>query len=328
MDIEKQVVENWIVLTLTNLNPSASSTCTLFKQVGGQYSTTSDGQYVPNIDSADFGNTFKITYAEGIVQTTVTTPVLATISDLVDYVNTLFGNDVAFSTQTSGTTWNLYSFSSQYGLVKIQTFSSGIINSIDINANVIQGSSVDVTVESSDLTYNEIVSELQYQPYLLKWVSVYANTLNQANQTWSIDNREASGKLYDDYRHPALNPMFRQFVNPEIKLDFSPSSTNILQYTVAAGESVRVIFGYTHKELLTLPEKAIVVPKLEIIELPDVIESHKSHPVPMLDLIKKHTYNPNGNFLKKIIRPYVKPDRIITKEEVYSAFLGSDYKEL
>lgn len=331
MDQENVLVNNWIVLTLTNVNTSASSTATLFKNPNSAplASAVSSGQGVFGIVSADFGSTFTITYRENGISNIVVTPIIATIEGLVRYINNLFdasvNNCCTFLEPTPGN-FQVYSFSSVFTLMKIQGAVSGASNSVDLGLSVINGSFVDVQLDGVDLTYNELCSELMYQPYKLEWANIYANNLEQANRPFNLNDREANGRLYEKQLNPALNPMSVQYVNENIPLDFLTSSTNELQYTLGPAQSVRVIFGYTNKDLIALPEKEIFVPKTAIPELPKILVEYQSSLVPMLEIIKKQLYRPDGNFIKQIIKPFLK-ERAISKQEVYSAFNGYDFKE-
>lgn len=331
MDQENVLVNNWIVLTLTNVNPSASSTATLFKNPNSAplSSAVSSGQGVLGLVTADFGNPFKISYRLNDISYVDITPSIANIDDLVSYINALFqatANPCCSYLEPSAGVYNVYSFSSVYTLMKIEANVSGPVNAVNLGLSVINGSFVDVQLDGVDLTYNELCSELMYQPYKLEWANIYANNVEQANRPFNLNDREANGRLYEKQLNPALSPMNVQYVNENIPLEFLTSSTNELQYTLGPAQSVRVIFGYTNKDLIALPEKEIFVPKTEIPELPKILVQYQSSLVPMLEIIKKQIYRPDGNFIKKIIKPFLK-ERAITKQEVYSAFNGYDFKE-
>lgn len=332
MDMEYSLVNNWIVVTLNNINQTTATTVTLFKSPANSASASavSPGQYVTGVTSLDFPSTFKVFYSKnGAATQNQTSGVLTTPQELVDFINLIFESvdpPACYYTEPLANKYDFYSFSSIYELVDIEGNVSGSNPATDMGLNVIQGSFANVDVESSDLTYDELVSELQYQPYKLLSANVYANSIDQVNQTFLVNNREATGHVNLDLKTPGLSPMFRQFVQQNIMLNFSPSSTNLLKYTLGPAETVRLIFPYHHQELLTIPDKTIFVPKTEIPELEQIIVKERTHDVPMLELVKAHNKEPNGHFLKKVIEPFI-PKRRVQKEEVYSAFNGYDYKE-
>ena len=329
MDIENGIVNNWIVLTLNNINATTPTTVTLFKSPANSAnaSAVSSGQMVQGITIVDFPGSFKVWYTKDGNATSSTSGILNTIDELIDYINVLFESvnpPASYYTEPLANKYDIYSFSSIYTLDQIDGLGPHVAT--DLGLNVINGSFANVDVESSDLTYDELVSELQYQPYKLLTANVYANSIDQVNQSFLVNKREATGHVNLDLKVPGISPMFKQYVQQNIPLEFSPSSTNLLKYTLGANETVRLIFPYHHIELVTLPEKSVFVPKMEIPELAIIIDMVRKEPVPILELVNNHNILPNGNFLKSIIHPFL-PHRRTPNDEVYSAFNGHDYKE-
>lgn len=318
---------NWIVLNLTNINQSEASTCNLFKLPDNNSSAVSNGQVVAGLTTADLGTAFAIEYTKDGNQSTAVTGALSTAQELVDYINVLFEGNVSYYTELIPTELVFYSFSSVYTLDSIFGFVNGKQVSTPLALNIINGSFVNVEVEGLDLTYNELTTELTFQPYKIEMANVYANNITQANRPFKVNNVEITGHVNSRQVRPGLSPMTKQFVNENIPLKFSPNPTSALSYTLGPGESIRLILAYINKDLVALPIKQIFVPVQELSELPLIIKDARTSIIPMFELVKKHLNQPNAFLIKKIIKPFLK-ERAITKGEVFSAFGGNDYKEI
>lgn len=314
------------MLTLTNVNPNASSIVQFFKMPdNAQNSATVGGQAVFGIPQSEFPKTFNVALQSSTG--TIVLPVTASsISDLVDQGQSFLdgnGGGQTFYLEPTAGSYNVYFYSPTYDLISI----TGTIAypAVNLNQTVIAGSTVNVQVSSTSLTYNELVSELNSQPYLLDYVNVYASNIDQVNQNFVVNNVEMSGHLVSEQQSNALSPIAKQFVQLNIPLKYEPKPTSSLNYTVGSGETLKVIFGYSHKNLLKLPKDTVFVPKKELPDL-DKVFAKLENTNPMLSMVENSILS-HGGKIKRILQNYVEPSNVDVRH-VFSAFDDSDYKEL
>jgi hypothetical protein len=122
--------------------------------------------------------------------------------------------------------------------------------------DVIGGSGISVTETSGNLTYPEIVQGLRNNatPYFFEDLSIYANSIEQANQQLRKEQRGISGWSYSVNDFPTITPTQNQFVILNEPLNFLPKTINYMDYVVKAGESVQLIITYTKGNLNAIAE--------------------------------------------------------------------------
>ena len=75
----------------------------------------------------------------------------------------------------------------------------------------IKGTSVSVDLGSS-LTYNQLMNELQFQPYIFDDMSIFADTSSQVSQIVTKTNKTSGGEVYEEIEFPKISPTQYQFV--------------------------------------------------------------------------------------------------------------------
>ena len=111
------------------------------------------------------------------------------------------------------------------------------------STEVIAGSTIAVTTEGG-ITYSELVSELQSQPYIISSVSIFTNSQIQAVQRFRKTEKQQNGITLIDFDRPRLDPMQNQFAIEGIETKFTPSSLNSLNYNIKGSESVLLWLYY------------------------------------------------------------------------------------
>jgi hypothetical protein len=187
---------------------------------------------------------------------------------------------------------------------------------------VIAGSTVTVQTEGG-ITYNELVSELQTQPYIINPVNIYTNTQAQSLQRFRKTQKEATGYTLIEFERPKLDPMQNQFAIEGIETKFTPSHLNALNYNIKGGETVRIWMYYNRIDMS--------VPK-------DIPPINKVLPKKVEKMIIKESINPFFDLMgitnvKKInikedIKKTINLRNDVTDEEVYNSFDGLDYKNI
>lgn len=344
---ENTNVKNWIALTLTNVNPTSSKTIDLFR-----LNVNYDGATKYTALNVFYKNgAWTVTTSTGNTNLTSTSP-----SDLLTQLNALFqenGEGVFYGENAGGGFYNIYAYSDDYTFVSITNPSPTVYNFTSTSSNVVGGSQISVVSESS-ISMNDITQELLYQPYLLLGVNVYADTIAQANKELQLRDYEMNGTLRKKFKNPAISPMQQQFVLENIELNYIPDATNQLQYTLDAGESVRMIFKYFGGSLMQIKEiqkdgakyKGMIESgDLMSTSLYDSYDERNNETVmqavtpkrtymkytvtsnPMMLLVVKH--NPEIQpELSELLTVHIDQDRDVTVEEVENAFLDTDFKEV
>lgn len=324
MDISNDI-KDWIMLTLTNVNPLASSTVSLFKQPLANQSAIISGEAVFSFPKTEFGApvTVNMQSSTGTLSTVINVlDIDAFILALQSFVTSNGGGTVFYIEPTTGI-YNIFFYSSVLTLIDIT--GSIVYNAIGLNQNIITGSTVNVEVGATSLTYNELVSELNSQPYKLDFVNVYANDINQVNTSFVVNNVEMTGHLVSEEQGISLSPISKQFVQLNIPIDYTPRPTSSLEYTVGAGENLKLIFSYSHAKLIRLPKDVILVPKKELPNIEGVFRQLAGRN-PLTALIEDSNLS-HGGRIKKVLQKYVEPSKVDVRQ-VWSAFDDSDFKEL
>jgi hypothetical protein len=190
-------------------------------------------------------------------------------------------------------------------------------------SETISGSTVIVETEGG-ITYDELLSELQNQPYIINPVNIYTNSQEQSLQRFRKTQKEKNGYTLIDFERPKLDPMQNQFAIEGIQTKFTPSPLNALNYNVKGSETVRMWLYYKMID--------ISIPK----EIPPI---NKTLPIKKVEkMIIKQSINPFFDLvgisnvkrinIKEDIKKDVNLRDDITDEEVYNSFDGLDYKNL
>jgi hypothetical protein len=187
---------------------------------------------------------------------------------------------------------------------------------------VISGSTVSVTTEGG-ITYNELLSELQNQPYMINPVNIYTNTQAQSLQRFRKTQKEANGLSLIEFERPKLDPMQNQFAIEGIETKFTPSPLNALNYNMKANQTVRIWLYYKMIDT-SVPKDIPPITKV----LPKKVEKMiiKQSINPFFDLVG--ITNVKRINIKEDIKKDVKLRDDITDEEVYNSFDGLDYKNI
>lgn len=187
----------------------------------------------------------------------------------------------------------------------------------------IAGSTVEVTTEGG-ITYNELLSELQNQPYIISSVNIYTNSQVQSLQRFRKTQKEANGYTLIEFERPKLDPMQNQFAIEGIETKFTPSNLNSLNYNMKGSESVRIWLYYNRIDMSVpkdIPPISKVLPTKKVEKM--IIKQSIN---PFFDLVG--ISNVKRINIKEDIKKDVKLRNDITDEEVYNSFDGLDYKNI
>lgn len=186
----------------------------------------------------------------------------------------------------------------------------------------ISGSTVSVKTEGG-ITYNELLSELKTQPYMINPVNIYTNTQAQSLQRFRKTQREATGYTLIEFERPKLDPMQNQFAIEGIETKFTPSALNALNYNMKGNQTVRIWLYY---QMIDISHPNEIPPITKV--LPKKVEKMiiKQSINPFFDLVG--ISNVKRINIKEDIKKDVKLRNDITDEEVYNSFDGLDYKNI
>ena len=187
---------------------------------------------------------------------------------------------------------------------------------------VIAGSTVTVQTEGG-ITYNELVSELQTQPYMINPVNIYTNTQAQSLQRFRKTQKGANGYTLIEFERPKLDPMQNQFAIEGIETKFTPSSLNALNYNINGDQTVRIWLYY---KMIDISHPSEIPPITKV--LPKKVEKMiiKESINPFFDLMG--ITNVKKINIKEDIKKTINLRNDVTDEEVYNSFDGLDYKNI
>jgi len=254
--------EDTVTLNLTNTDSENSATVNLFQLPIGE------GDLPPSDAGGSIGRlgtTVSITSAELLDATALTWNieiVTPTPSSTVVYTGALpspanVGADAlvtGLNTNTD-TTWAWKLDGGDYVFYMTDTSNNKYFQIKDKNGGAnppfkienvfgISGSTVSIP-NSEAIDYNAITSELNNGCYKLPCVNVYANDIAQANREFVSLKRKTNGFQKKKILNPAVSPMQQQFVTENVQIQFTPLAGSLLEYTLNAGESVRLIIQYS-----------------------------------------------------------------------------------
>lgn len=184
------------------------------------------------------------------------------------------------------------------------------------------GSTVTVETEGG-ITYNELLSELQNQPYIISTVNIYTNSQIQSLQRFRKTQREKNGYTLIEFERPKLDPMQNQFAIEGIETKFTPSHLNALNYNIKGGESVRIWLYYNMIDI-SKPKNIPQINKVSSKKVEKMIIKESINP--FFDLIG--ISNVKKINIKEDVEKIVNLRNDVTDEEVYNSFDGLDYKEI
>jgi hypothetical protein len=188
---------------------------------------------------------------------------------------------------------------------------------------VIAGSTIAVTTEGG-ITYSELVSELQNQPYIISSVNIYTNTQAQSLQRFRKTQKEANGYTLIEFERPKLDPMQNQFAIEGIETKFTPSSLNALNYNINGDQTVRIWLYYkmidiSHPSEIPPITKVLPTKKVEKMIIKESIN-------PFFDLMG--ITNVKKINIKEDVKKTINLRNDVTDEEVYNSFDGLDFKNI
>ena len=317
-----------ISLTLTNIL-NTDSEVNLFSFGNGGTSTDNTTIYYKNNFTFTSGGSYQVQYYyNSVFNNYFTSSLINNINDLILELNTsILGAYVLFSYETNGA----YPFYTLILKILDNLFVPSNFRNLSIGASysfsspyIVQKNSTVVITTGTSISYQELMSELQNQPYIIDSVNIYANTQAQSLQRFRKTQKEANGVSLIEFERPKLDPMQNQFAIEGIKTKFTPSPLNALNYNMKGGQTVRIWLYYKMID--------ISVPK-DIPPITKVLPTKKVE-----KMIIKQSINPFFDLMgitnvkriniKEDIKKDVKLRDDITDEEVYNSFDGLDYKNI
>jgi len=313
-----------ISLTLTNI-VNVDSEVDLFSLGSGSTATNNTDNYFKVNFTFSAGIVYRIISIQYGINQYYTTPVVATINDLINDFNSALGAYGVFSYEVNGSAPNytliIKGLDPTWYFDIFETFTP--VFTANFNTYVVQKNSTVVITTGTSITYGELLSELQNQPYIINTINVYANTKQQSMQRLKKIKRTMSGVSATDFNRPRIDPMQSQFAIEHIDANFTPSPINILNYNMKGLESVRMWFYYDRIDISEINQKKfneIIEPKTinKMIKITQSIN-------PLFDLVG--TKQERQITIKEKLAPTIE-NRDVTDEEVYNSFDGLDFKEL
>jgi hypothetical protein len=315
-----------IALTLTNIVNTDSEVDLFSFGVGGTSTNNTTTYYTNNFTFTGDADYLLRYYYDGVLLNYFTRSLILTIDDLILDLNINLGESVIFSYEING----IYPF---YTLI-LEILDDLFVPSNFINLfietsfsfsdpYIVQKNSTVTISTGTSISYEELMSELQNQPYIINSVNVYADTQEQAMQRLKKTKKTASGLVYVDFERPRVDPMQNQFAIEGIETKFTPSALNSLNYNLKGNESVRMWFYYNRIDISEINQKKfnkIIEPKT----IEKMIKIAKSIN-PLFDLVG--VKEERQITIKEKLAPSIE-NRDITDEEVYNSFDGLDFKEL
>ena len=269
----------------------------------------------------------------GVFNNYFTAPVILTINDLINDFNTGGLAPYAFfSYELNGSAPNYNLFikilDSTFIPTTFRSLTPTVSYSVGLPYQVPFNSTVSITTGTS-ITYQELLSELSYQPYKVNTINVYAETQEQAMQRLKKVKRTTFGVTETDFDRPRIDPMQQQYAIEHINTEFTPSPINTLNYVVNGGEYVRMWLYYSRIEQLKLKSKDsenlqnVNILKSKLI-IPNKMLKIKESINPLFDLVGTYVHK-KENIKDSIAKTIEK--REITDEEVYNSFDSLDFNE-
>lgn len=175
-------------------------------------------------------------------------------------------------------------------------------------------------LNESETSYSDAVTELNSGRYILDWIYISADSIEQANLPFTIYNKQPNGLVCTDFKVPAIAPYDKQFVIKKLLLKYVPESQRDLKYTIKANTTVRLIVNYSdikYSKIVKLIDKPILK-----MEIPKKVENPLFKIVSMKDTQEKITM---AKIKKEIENDRLKcaNDSLV---DLYNFFTSCDFK--
>jgi hypothetical protein len=314
-----------ISLTLTNI-ASIDSEVNLLFSPSGENNSPFDTYYRAEIVFYS-SNSFSVDYTSGGVPYSNYYYSMTSIDSMIALMNIDFDGLAVFTYEIND--------SVPYYYINIEILDSRIVfTSINLLLDtpivypfsaieVISGSTVTVQTEGG-ITYNELLSELQTQPYIINPVNIYTNTQAQSLQRFRKTQKEATGYTLIEFERPKLDPMQNQFAIEGIQTKFTPSALNALNYNIKANQTVRIWLYY---KMIDISQPSEIPPIKKVLPTKKVEKMIIKESInPFFDLMG--ITNVKKINIKEDIKKTINLRNDITDEEVYNCFDGLDYKNI
>lgn len=322
-----------ITLYLTNVSATSSAIFNLFKsEYGTVNQSTTQVLYKTTITydilSLDQFNT-RVNYSIN-GSPTLHNALGPTMDQLMINLNAFFANKFEFSYEFVGLgdliTEAVYNI---YTRVLDQTYTlDSLVNTLDTyyptQIEVATGTTVMVNIEGG-MQYDELISELAFQPYVIRTVNLDANTHAQASKPFLLVKKTASGLVSSTPVKPIVHPYQKQYVISDLPLNFRTGSIQDLFYTIAPGESVRLILDTEHinqMDQINMETNPNPENQQETIKTQPI-----NKPTNLLEQLLWSINAPASKSIKETIKPMVQFKKP-TPKEIFSAFEDRDFTEL
>lgn len=257
--LDTRTAKKEIVLTLTNNSTTENTVVNLLSFGSSSTSTGGASAFLQSvgIDTGDFAGAsdwsllyYKTSAPSNLINQAITDP--TDIDDLISKLNALFGNIFWYESDPIFT-YSLRVADSRYNFFSVRptplpskVFTTG-------TTSFISGTSAEVSV-GYGVSYNALCTDLTTQPYLL--TTMYASSTNQDQSTQSLLTSiyDANGVLKSKPFHPIVDPNQSQNVQMAVPIYMPTSAFNELQYTILAGETVKLVVRYENADLFNALE--------------------------------------------------------------------------
>lgn len=257
--LDTRTAKKEIVLTLTNNSTTENTVVNLLSFGSSSTSTGGASAFLQSvgIDTGDFAGSsdwslryYKTSAPSSLINQAITDP--TDIDDLISKLNAFFG-DIFWYESDPVFTYSLRVASSIYNFFSIRptplpskVFATGTTVFIsDTFAQVSVGYGV---------SYNALCTDLTTQPYLLTTMYASSTSQDQSTQSLLTSIYDANGVLKSKPFHPIVDPNQSQNVQMAVPIYMPTSSFNELQYTILAGQTVKLVIRYENADLFNALE--------------------------------------------------------------------------
>ncbi len=260
--LDTKTAKKEIVLTLTNNSTTENTVVNLFSFGSASTSTggaSAIGQSI-GINTNDFptATDWTIRYynfgSTTVINQTIIDP--TDIDDLISKLNAIFtqnGQGVFWYESDPIFTYSLRTATSLYDFISIIPAPKPERFFADSTTNYISGTSAEVSV-GYGVSYNALCTDLTTQPYLLTTMYASSTSQDQSTQSLLTSIYDANGVLKSKPFHPIVDPNQSQNVQMAVPIYMPTSAFNELQYTVLAGETVKLVIRYENADLFNALE--------------------------------------------------------------------------
>jgi len=269
----------------------------------------------------------------------------------VDYISVSSSDFLtSLKSKTSSTNWTLDSSSgfdvytnivddmSSYSFLRRQAYDTS--TDINITNSTTQTGTTIKIISGSDLTYNEINSELKNGKYKIENVDIYTNSISQANKVFQKNFKDRSGFKYDSNISPMITPSLKQFVIKDVPLNLLLDKSN-LTLTLDQSEEVRLVFKYKKISNVELEKKSlwlhsddsehkIILPRTRIIDFTNPLYGSVSKNTGIKYILSKIMYSTPPKKRKQRILEETKRYKLSSNnlKDILSFFENSEYRNV